>query len=58
MRDDIALEIASELHNLNLNIVELIKTLKQNNKNNAPSKGEIAPINVDDPESFYGFKNY
>ena len=58
MRDDIAIEIASELHNLNLNIIELIKTLKQNNKNNAPSKGEIAPINVCDPESFHESKNY
>mgnify|MGYP007122049150 CR=1 FL=1 len=48
MRDDIALEIASELHNLNLNIIELIKTLKENNRNTLSlNKDSVSDIKKD-----------
>lgn len=48
MRDDIALEIASELHNLNLNIIELIKTLKENNINTLNhNKDSVSDIKKD-----------
>ena len=48
MRDDIALEIASELHNLNLNIIELIKTLKENNRNTLNlNKDSVSDIKKD-----------
>ena len=48
MRDDIALEIASELHNLNLNIIELIKTLKENNRNTLSlDKDSVSDIKKD-----------